>query len=35
MKINKKVLHTMKVNNEKPVKVTNELKINVDEHHVI
>ena len=36
MKINKKkVLHTMKVNNENPIEVKNELKINVDEHHVI
>ena len=25
----------MKVNNEKPIEVKNELKINVDEHYVI
>ena len=30
-----KVFHTMKVNNEKAIEVKNELKINVDEQHVI
>ena len=30
----KKVFHTMKVNNEKAIEVNNELKINVDEQHV-
>ena len=29
-----KVLHNMKINNEKAIAVNNELKINVDEQHL-
>ena len=35
MKINKKVLHTMKVKTEKPIEVKNELMINVHGHYII
>ena len=34
MKINKKVFHTMEVNNEKAIEGNSDVKINVDEQHV-